>query len=125
MLACCPKLPCFKAGGYEQIKDSGAPAGISNYDVVIRNKAGKVTCTVQVEHATAGQHTITWKNTIVVQTKKGTISLPPGNCNIYGFPICNLETMPPGKVKPLEGDEYKCVCEVRAPRSPKTEGTGG
>ena len=88
-------------------------SGIFNYVVPVTNKHGKVTCTVKVTHATAGQHTITWENEILVESEGRWLSLPMGNCNLYGFPVCHLETMDAGKTKPLVNDEYKCICEVR------------
>eukprot|EP00966_Prymnesium_polylepis_P159722 3691250-Prymnesium_polylepis.1 len=82
MLACCQKLPCLQKGGFTPLKESGAPTGINNYEIHLRSKSGKVTSTVRVAHAVSGQHTITWEDTITVDTKKhGTISLGPGNCN--------------------------------------------
>ena len=115
-MVCCPllQLPCLEKGGFKPLDESLPPQGIFNYNVPIKTKSGKVTCTVKVTHATAGQHTITWENLITFETKGRNIVLPPGNCNLYGFPICHLDTMDDGKTKPLEGDEYKCICEVRA-----------
>ncbi|KAL1511772.1 hypothetical protein AB1Y20_005058 [Prymnesium parvum] len=109
---CLRRLPCLGNSGFSPLKEASAPSGILNYEVSIRTKSGKPTSTVRVTHEVYGQHTIKWHDTIVCQMKQGKVSLPPGSCNIYGFPIAWIEGMDESKTKPLEGNEYKCICEL-------------
>ena len=118
MLAKC--LPCAKKDGFTPLEEDGAPAKAAGppsssiqYTVNVTNSKGKSTCTVNVTHETGGQHTLVWSNPVIVETGGRTLTLPPGNMNCYGFPIAWVEGMDKNKTKPLEGDEYKCICEVR------------
>ena len=105
--------PCVKKEGFVTLKDDeGGPSGTNKYETVLTNSKGKQICTVNVTHETAGQHTLVWADPIHYETQGRKITCPPGNMNCYGFPMAWVEGMNEGKTKPLEGDEYKCICEV-------------